>query len=353
MAADARLVAGRPRRLRHLSQHQRLPVDRDAAGAAAAALDDVQRREQPGEPADAGQRVRRTAVDSASNTFAVDPDFRVGYAHNWQASVQRDLPASLTVIATYLGTSGTHLMQEFLPNTYPAGAANPCPTCPAGFVYLTSNGSSSRHAGQVQVRRRLRNGLTATVQYTLAKADRRCGVVQRRESERHGDRAGLARPRGRARAARTSTSATRSPRSFQYTTGVGVAAARCSTAAGARCSRTGRSPSQLTTGSGLPLTPVYLTPVPGTGVTGTIRADADRRIDRRARRLLSESRRRTPRRRRAVGQRRPQLGHRAGAVLAERRHHADVPVGQPAQPRLAHRRDQRAEPRHLHRASTR
>jgi hypothetical protein len=31
---------------------------------------------------------------------------------------------------------------------------------------------------------------------------------------------------------------------------------------------------QLTAGSGFPLTPVYLTSVPGTGVTGTIRADA-------------------------------------------------------------------------------
>ena len=26
------------------------------------------------------------------NTFAIDPNFRVGYAQNWQASVQRDLP---------------------------------------------------------------------------------------------------------------------------------------------------------------------------------------------------------------------------------------------------------------------
>ena len=31
-----------------------------------------------------------------ANTLAVDPDFRVGYAENWQASVQRDFPASLT-----------------------------------------------------------------------------------------------------------------------------------------------------------------------------------------------------------------------------------------------------------------
>ena len=27
-----------------------------------------------------------------TNTFAIDPNFRVGYAQNWQLSVQRDLP---------------------------------------------------------------------------------------------------------------------------------------------------------------------------------------------------------------------------------------------------------------------
>src|SRR4029079_2053565 len=104
------------------------------------------------------------------NTFAVDPDFRVGSVHNWQVSAQRDLPQSLTVTATYLGTHGTHLMQEFLPNSYAPGLTNPCPTCPLGFVYLMSDGTSSRHAAQLQVRRRLSSGLTWTTQYTLAKA---------------------------------------------------------------------------------------------------------------------------------------------------------------------------------------
>ena len=46
VAAGRRIVAGDSRRLRHLSQHERLSVDRDAAGAAAAAVEDVQRREQ-------------------------------------------------------------------------------------------------------------------------------------------------------------------------------------------------------------------------------------------------------------------------------------------------------------------
>ena len=61
-------------------------------------------------------------------------------------------------------------MQEFLPNTYrPARRIRARPV-PPGFVYLTSNGHSTRHTGQIQLRRRLRNGLTATVQYTLSKA---------------------------------------------------------------------------------------------------------------------------------------------------------------------------------------
>jgi hypothetical protein len=74
------------------------------------------------------------------------------------------------VIATYLGTRGRHLMQEFVPNTYPSGAANPCASCPTGFIYLASNGHSTRNSGQFQVRRRLRSGLTATTQYTFAGA---------------------------------------------------------------------------------------------------------------------------------------------------------------------------------------
>ena len=66
-----------------------------------------------------------SAPGTARNTFAVDPDFRVGYAHNWQVLAQRDLPASLTMTATYLGAAGSHLMQAILPNTFPTGAAAP------------------------------------------------------------------------------------------------------------------------------------------------------------------------------------------------------------------------------------
>ena len=107
---------------------------------------------------------------STPNTFAVDPNFRVGYAQTWSLSIQRDLPASMQMTATYTGSKGTRLLQEFLPNTFPTHVVNPCPTCPSGFGYLSSNGNATRESGQVQLRRRLRNGLTANIQYTLAKA---------------------------------------------------------------------------------------------------------------------------------------------------------------------------------------
>jgi hypothetical protein len=104
------------------------------------------------------------------NTFAVDPNSRVGYAQTWQLAIQRDLPKSLQLTATYLGVKGTRGVQQFLPNTYPIGATNPCASCPAGFVYQSSNGDSTRQSGQVQLRRRLRNGFTATLLYTFSKS---------------------------------------------------------------------------------------------------------------------------------------------------------------------------------------
>lgn len=212
-----------------------------------------------------------TVPTSASNTFAIDPTFRPGFAQNWQASVQRDLPMSLTVVATYLGVKGHRLMQEFLPNTYAPGAENPCPTCPVGFVYLTSTGKSTRHSGQVQLRRRLRNGLTAQVQYTLAKAEddatafigaSTAGNVIAQDwrnldaewgpsnfDQRHNVTAG-----------------------FQYTSGVGVAGGTLLEGWRGALLKNWTVTSQITTGSGMPFTPVYNIAVPGTATIGSVRA---------------------------------------------------------------------------------
>jgi hypothetical protein len=213
-----------------------------------------------------------------ANTFAVDPDFRVGFAQNWQASIQQDLPASLSILATYLGTKGSHLLQEFLPNTYPAGAGNPCPTCPAGFVYLTSSGRSTRHAAQIQLRRRLRSGLSATAQYTLAKAMDDAGAFT-----------GVSLTGAAIAQDWQDLEAEWAPSNFdqrhlltvqvQYSTGVGIGGGTLMDGVKGALFKGWTITSQLTTGSGLPLTPVYLTSVQGTGVTGTLRPDVTGAVD--------------------------------------------------------------------------
>jgi hypothetical protein len=205
------------------------------------------------------------------NTFAVDPAFRVGYAHNWQLLVQRDLPGSFAISASYLGTAGRNLMQELLPNTFPLGAANPCPTCPQGFVYLTSDGQSKKHTGQIQLRRRLRNGFTTTVQYALSKATDDAGAFTGVRLDGSAIAQDWQNP-----------GAEWGPSNFdqrhlltaqvEHTTGVGGGGMD---GLRNRLLEGWTMTSRLTVGSGLPLTPVFLTAVEGTGVIGTIRPNVD------------------------------------------------------------------------------
>lgn len=222
------------------------------------------------------------------NTFAADPNFRVGYAQNWQLSAQRDLPGAMVVTASYLGTKGTRGMQEFLPNTHPIGATNSCPTCPVGFVYMTSNGNSTREAGQLQLRRRLRSGLTATIDYTYAKAldnDSQVGA--------QGHMATTAAPAGNESQSNSAVVVPtiaqnwldlRSERglstfdqrhllkfTIQYTTGMGIGGGTLLSGWRGMLLKQWTLLSQISAGSGLPETPVYLAAVPNTGVTGTIR----------------------------------------------------------------------------------
>jgi hypothetical protein len=171
--------------------------------------------------------------------------------------------------ATYLGIKGTRARQEFLPNTFPAGAANPCPACPTGYVYLTSNGNSTRESGQIQVRRRLRSGLTATVQYTLSKSI--------------DDGALGGKGQGGQVIAQNwlDLSAERGPSSFdqrhlltvqaQYTTGMGIGGGTLLSGWKGVLLKDWAFATQITSGSGMPLTPIYVTAVRGTGVTGSIR----------------------------------------------------------------------------------
>ncbi len=229
-----------------------------------------------------------------SNTFGVDPSFRVGYAQIWQASVQRDLPASLQMTATYQGIKGTRGVQEFLPNTEPVGAVNPCSLCPSGFAYLTSNGNSTREAALFQLRRRLHNGLTASAQYTFSKSiddDAALGSPSRSSSAQTQNSFNPQAPTGPSTAQGNlqiaqnwlDLNAERSLSSFdqrhlltallQYTSGMGAGGGTLVSGWRGALFKEWTFQTQVTAGSGFPETPVYLEAVPGTGFTGTIRPE--------------------------------------------------------------------------------
>jgi trimeric autotransporter adhesin len=223
--------------------------------------------------------------------FAVDPNLRVGYAQAWQLSAQRDLPAALVMTATYLGTKGTHGMQEFLPNTYPVGEANPCSLCPVGFIYRTSGGNLEREAVELQLRRRLRAGFTANLDYTFAKSVDDDAQVGGQGHSVASSATAISTSSASTASAGTSIiaqdwlnlRAERSLSSFdqrhllnlqlQYTTGMGKGGGTLMSGWRGRAFKEWTVFTQISAGSGLPETPVYLTPVQNTGVTGTIRPD--------------------------------------------------------------------------------
>ena len=205
-----------------------------------------------------------------TNNFAIDPNFQVGYVQNWQASIQRDLPGSLIMTATYVGIKGTRAVQQFYPNTYPAGVANPCPSCPAGYIYETSNGNSTREAGQLQLRRRLHNGITATLQYVYSKSidDAALGgrnqggsVVAQNWLDLSGER-GLSSFDQRHLLNMTA----------QYTTGQGIGGGTLLEGWRGSLFKEWTITTAINAGTGLPVSPLYLTGIPGTGFTG-IRPD--------------------------------------------------------------------------------
>jgi hypothetical protein len=162
-------------------------------------------------------------------------------------------------------------LQESLPNTVPPGAENPCASCPIGFVYVSSNGSSIRHALQLQARRRLRSGFTASVQYTLSKSTDDATALAGVSASA----ASIAqdwRDLDAERASSTFDQRHLVTASFEYTTGVGAGGGGLLTGMRGTLVKGWVFAGQLSAGSGLPLTPRYLTSVPGTGITGTIRA---------------------------------------------------------------------------------
>jgi hypothetical protein len=200
--------------------------------------------------------------------FGIDPDFRVGYAQNWYANIQKDLPASLIMILSYNGTKGTRGAQEFYPNTYPINVIGPCPppSCPSGYIYETSNGNSTREAGNLQLRRRLHNGFTANMSYTFSKSidDSALGGRGQATSVVAQNWLNLSAERGLSNFdQRHLLNLT-----MQYTTGQGIGGGTLLSGWRGALFKEWTVLSGVNVGTGLPLTPNAGLTVPGTGFNG-------------------------------------------------------------------------------------
>ena len=210
----------------------------------------------------------------SNNTFAVDPNYRIGYAQIWTLTVQRDLPFGMFGTAGYLGTKGTRLDQQFIPNSVPPGA--PESSLPNNFIYEMSNGDSILQCGATPVdpaiqqrtpgqrfRISSRNPSTTRAPAGADRATRlwrRTGWILRRNA-----------------GSPASTPGTISHSSFSTAPAWARPAARWSTVGRALSCKDWTLASSLTAHSGNPFTAIMggnLSQVSGTGVNNTLRANA-------------------------------------------------------------------------------
>jgi hypothetical protein len=209
------------------------------------------------------------ASSTTSNTlYAVDPNYRVGYSQNWYLSVAQNVTASMLLTVQYSGIKGTRQPQAFLPNTYPEGETSPCPSCPTGFEYITSNGNSTKQAGQLTLRRRFHGGLSTLFNYTYSKAidDATPGGQSWSVAQNWLDLSG-------ERGLSSFDQRHLFTAAIQYSTGASVRGGALLSGWRGLIIKGWTVQSNISAGSGLPFSPIYPLPTQGTGIQGTLRPE--------------------------------------------------------------------------------
>ena len=91
--------------------------------------------------------------------FAFDPSLKLPHALEWNVSLEQALQAQQSISASYIGSAGKRLIQSaYIPSPLNANFAT--------AQLVTNVGTSEYHALQLQFRRRLTNGLQATLGYS-------------------------------------------------------------------------------------------------------------------------------------------------------------------------------------------
>jgi len=212
------------------------------------------------------------------STFAVDPNFRIGYVTATQLSVQQTLPWSLVATLTYSGAKGTHQMEEFIPNssapgtTIPAGWSSAyCPSCPTNFTYLSTGGNSMMNSFWFQLQRRFRSGFSGNVVYAHQ------NMIDYGSTGGRGalatvaqDWTDLAAERARSSGIRTHTLNA----NVQYSTGMGARGGALMKGLKGKLLRDWTISNTFSVFSGAPETPtITSSALGGTGIVGALRAE--------------------------------------------------------------------------------
>jgi len=110
--------------------------------------------------------------NTIQNTYAVNPNYRVGYAQIWNFSVETDVANNTALVVTYTGTKGTNLDLLYAPNrAAPGSLSSAGPIANVGdFIYDTSGANSIYNSLQVRVQKRLSHGIMLNGTYTFAKS---------------------------------------------------------------------------------------------------------------------------------------------------------------------------------------
>jgi len=104
---------------------------------------------------------------ATTNTYGVDPNYRLGYVQIWNLDLQHDIARIYNVGVGYTGTKGADLDVLRAPNRTPDGLR--IPGVPP-FIWESSQGESIMNALTLRFRRRLTGGFGASASYTLAKS---------------------------------------------------------------------------------------------------------------------------------------------------------------------------------------
>jgi hypothetical protein len=114
------------------------------------------------------------ADNPSGSVIGVDPNYQPGYAEQFNLTIERELPGSLLLKASYVGNLGRHLdtsynLNQAVPGSGPVNNRRPFFAVRPGLADVTwavSDGMAAYHAFQFSAQQRLTHGLSGLLSYT-------------------------------------------------------------------------------------------------------------------------------------------------------------------------------------------